>query len=70
MPTNILYHENEHLSSTGSYVDEKINKKQIKILAYLPKKRRIAAEGCRRIEISSDSVHSFSADLICRISYS
>ena len=34
------------------------------------KKRRIAADGCHRIAVYSDSAHSSSADLIYAISYS
>ncbi|MBR6743698.1 MAG: hypothetical protein IKM00_00570, partial [Clostridia bacterium] len=33
------------------------------------KKRRIAADGCRRIAVDYDSVHGSTADLICVISY-
>jgi hypothetical protein len=33
------------------------------------KKRRIAADGCRRIAVCSNSVHGLTADLICAIAY-
>ena len=59
--------EVSHLPQFSLYSNNTKRRGQICAISYGIKKRRIAADGCRRIATCSNSVHSSAADLICVI---